>query len=580
MKFNNIKLSRKMLFPLITPIVALILISYMSLNYLQTISDSLINDLYGKSHKSMYWLLNADRDYYQALINQVEMEKATTPEELKKAKDSFIENVQQTQERVNSAKEIMAKDQSHFDRFKSKESNLTATQLFESFEKDFNSWKGLFDVNNNVLKDRSEFNKTFESSRNSINEIEEILDEYSEDLISTSNSLVKSAKTIVLSVAIIVLVISILFALIIIRNVSQRTKLTVELIKKTANFDLKYDKNYEKYLNEKDEFGIIMHAESNARNEFRNIVNSVMDEADKLKKAVNLTNSNMSDLGSSIEDISATTEELSAGMEQTAASTQFMNATSTEIEKAAESIAQKAQEGSVTAGEIHERADSLGKSFRVSYENTFSILSNVKGKLEKALEQSKAVEQINILADSILQITSQTNLLALNAAIEAARAGEVGKGFAVVADEIRKLAEDSKNAIAKIQLVTNTVTNSVENLADSSNELLEFVSNDVNKDYNTMLNATQQYNKDADNVNGLVADFSATSEELLASIHSMVRAINEVTQATNDGASGTNNIAEKSTLVVNKANDVVTNINSTEEGANTLNQIVSKFIVQ
>ena len=61
--------------------------------------------------------------------------------------------------------------------------------------------------------------------------------------------------------------------------------------------------------------------------------------------------------------------------------------------------------------------------------------------------------KINVLTESILQITEQTNLLSLNATIEAARAGEAGKGFAVVADEIRKVAENSKDTANKIQIV-------------------------------------------------------------------------------------------------------------------------------
>ena len=71
--------------------------------------------------------------------------------------------------------------------------------------------------------------------------------------------------------------------------------------------------------------------------------------------------------------------------------------------------------------------------------------------VKRKIEKSKAVEEINILTDNILSITSQTNLLALNANIEAARAGEAGKGFAVVAGEIGKLAMDSAQAANQIR---------------------------------------------------------------------------------------------------------------------------------
>ena len=60
--------------------------------------------------------------------------------------------------------------------------------------------------------------------------------------------------------------------------------------------------------------------------------------------------------------------------------------------------------------------------------------AEISGSLIQALEEAKVVEQIEVLAQSIMGITAQTNLLALNASIEAARAGEAGKGFAVVAD--------------------------------------------------------------------------------------------------------------------------------------------------
>ena len=61
-------------------------------------------------------------------------------------------------------------------------------------------------------------------------------------------------------------------------------------------------------------------------------------------------------------------------------------------------------------------------------------VGNILDVLNKAIEDSKSVDQVNNLTNDILNISSQTNLLALNASIEAARAGEAGKGFAVVAE--------------------------------------------------------------------------------------------------------------------------------------------------
>lgn len=266
-------------------------------------------------------------------------------------------------------------------------------------------------------------------------------------------------------------------------------------------------------------------------------------------------------------------------MEETAASTEEMNATSEEIEKAAEFITDKARKAVISAGEIKNKADSLQEGFLASQNSAQKILQECKEKLEKALEQSKAVGQINVLADAILQITSQTNLLALNAAIEAARAGEAGKGFAVVAEEIRKLAEGSKNTVNQIQSITKTVVGSVESLALNSNNLLSFLVNDVTNDYQTMLKATTEYKNDADFISELVTGFSATAEELLAAMQNMIKAINEISAASGEGAQGTSDIAGKSSIIVEKSDEVMKQASLSNKSAETLVEIVSQFRV-
>ncbi len=332
-----------------------------------------------------------------------------------------------------------------------------------------------------------------------------------------------------------------------------------------------------KLMNIKDELGMLAKSTDIMQRSVREVVRGVAIESKNVSESISSASSSMYDLNVEIEEVSATTEELSAGMEETAASTEELYATSSEIEKGVEAIADKAQEGATSAAEINKRATELRENFLLSQQNALKIFLDVRIKLEKALEESKAVEQIETLADAILQITSQTNLLALNAAIEAARAGEAGKGFAVVADEIRKLAEDSKSTVTQIQRITKQVTYSVDNLTTSSNSLLAFVATDVDNDYKTMLDATEKYQKDAEFVDNLVTDFSATSEELAVSIANVIKAINEITSATNEGAEGTNVIAQKTGIVAQKANDVMGHARISKECSNKLIKMVEKF---
>jgi methyl-accepting chemotaxis protein len=292
---------------------------------------------------------------------------------------------------------------------------------------------------------------------------------------------------------------------------------------------------------------------------------------------VSKVNGEITSLQELIEEVVGTTQELSAGMEQTAASTQEMNATSQDIENAISQITNKAQDGTFISNEIRVRAEKLKENFSITQKNAKEVIEKEKDMLKNAIDESNSVEKITVLSDAILEISAQTNLLALNAAIEAARAGETGKGFAVVAEEIRKLAEDSKNTVVEIQAMIDVVKKSVSNLSESSGRLLNFVSHSVKEDYDLMMEAAVQYNNDASNISDMILDFSATSQELLSSIHNMMKAIDEVTSATNQGAEGTTNIARNVGTVLMKSNAVADAAKGVKEGSEGLIEVITRF---
>jgi methyl-accepting chemotaxis protein len=289
--------------------------------------------------------------------------------------------------------------------------------------------------------------------------------------------------------------------------------------------------------------------------------------------------SHMGTIHMNIDDISATTEQLSAGMQETSASTEEMNASTQEIEEEVSRMKEKAENGQSLANEIKTRAEQLRKETSVSKSNATQIYNQTNQQLRDSIKKTAAIEEIRELSQAILQITSQTNLLALNAAIESARAGEAGKGFAVVADEIRVLAEDSKNAVSKINDITNNVSIAVEGVVRDSNEMLAFMDNQVLKDYEKLEETSTQYAKDADMVHEVVLEIYNSAEQLYQSIQQIRKAIEEITTSSGEGAAGTTDIADKIAEIATKVNSVLKQTETNKQSVEQLDTMIDFFQV-
>ena len=406
-------------------------------------------------------------------------------------------------------------------------------------------------------------------------------DDIDEDVLGVKNefsSYESNSRMAIIGIAVVMEVILILVLTLITASIVKPLKKSLTHIDEIAQGD--FSKEFEQdLLKRKDDFGHLAESLEIMRSEMKERIGEVKSEALEITGMVQEIDTSLQALDDQIENVSATTEELAAGMEETAASSEEMNAMSHEIESAAKSIAERSQDGANEADEIRERAVKIKKDTDENDRRTRSIHEEINESLTKALEDIKVVDQINVLAKSIMDITGQTNLLALNASIEAARAGEAGKGFAVVADEIRVLAEQSKAAVAHIQEVTGNVTAAVENLANDAERLLEFVGNDVVESLGGFAEMANSYNSDAANVDSLVTDFSASSEQLLASINGVMDAISDVSKTATEGATGTTDIAEKVGNVVQEAEAIKQKAETTYHSAEKLQKNVERFIV-
>ena len=158
---------------------------------------------------------------------------------------------------------------------------------------------------------------------------------------------------------------------------------------------------------------------------------------------------------------------------------------------------------------------------------------------ELILELSEHSQQIGNTISVVDDIAEQTNMLALNAAVEAARAGEHGKGFAVVAGEIRKLADESKQAITKITSLTSNIqytTNSTVMATEEGSKEIESVVKDINSvsaNSETLLNLIKEIldslevlNQNSKKQNDIIERLNAIDEENSGIAESLTQIMN------------------------------------------------------
>jgi Methyl-accepting chemotaxis protein len=103
-----------------------------------------------------------------------------------------------------------------------------------------------------------------------------------------------------------------------------------------------------------------------------------------------------------------------------------------------------------------------------------SDISSNESKLNHSIQEVSDLSlKIKEVLVFIKQIADETKMLGLNASIEAARAGEIGRGFGVVAEEIRKLSDESKNTVAQIRTLTDSIDYKVEETVKNSQITLD-----------------------------------------------------------------------------------------------------------
>lgn len=393
------------------------------------------------------------------------------------------------------------------------------------------------------------------------------------EIVSPLNRMIRymlgiAAGTLVLSV-----IIGYIMSIFICRPIQQMT----QIIGKTSQLDFTPTENGGQLRKRRDETGLMARAVHDMRANLRKMVQDINTASSDITTNVDSLRQTSDMINSMCTDNSATTQELAAGMEEAAATTVNVNENVQTMRQEAASIADMAGKGAEQSGEVMERAKNLGNKTEQASKRTMDMYQNVKDKSDKAIEGSKAVNKIDELSNTIMEISSQTGLLALNASIEAARAGEAGKGFAVVATEIGSLADQTSKAIADIGTIVKAVNEAVDNMTDCMKETTEFLEKSVLEDYKEFQEVSVQYQADADAYGDNMNKVKDAIDKLTALTETSAEALDGIKDTVNESATGVTDIAQKTSDMVEKTVDIHDKVTECYGCADELNNIVAKF---
>ena len=350
-----------------------------------------------------------------------------------------------------------------------------------------------------------------------------------------------------------------------------------EIVENTAKFNFKRNENSDKLCKRKDESGNMANSLREMRASLRAMVVDIQrahsDLDDTLNKLTDITDQVQVMSGENSE----TTQGLAAAMEETAAAMETVNNTVAQVKERAQAIRDNSKEGEQASIESKHRADNLKNTTGVAQDKTTQMYRTVQEKTAAAMEQAKAVEKINQLTQSILDISSQTNLLALNASIEAARAGEAGKGFAVVADEIGGLASQTSSTVGNINGITTEVNQAVKNMESCMQETLSFLEETVLKDYSGFMDVAEKYTEDASGFEDNMKAIGREVDTLLAAIVEIADSVSGITMTVGEAAQNITSIAQKTQDVSRLVEGNVELMDTNADNVVKLQQIVDMF---
>lgn len=267
----------------------------------------------------------------------------------------------------------------------------------------------------------------------------------------------------------------------------------------------------------------------------------------------------------STKDLYSLMEALSAAIQKVAQNASGIRDNTSDVNEDVNDMVKEC--GTITeyASAMKERASKMEQMAQTNTEVIGEKAAHILVELNEAIENSKSVDQVNVLTKEILSISVSTNLIALNASVEASRAGETGRGFAVVAGEIRELADSCAKTATRIQEVNQVVTKAVYNLSKNAQDLIDYMNDTILAEFQLFVSAGQQYKQDASYIEQEMEQFHSKTQHLRNAMAEIVTSIKHITSAIDEGAGDISGVAGSTRSLVGNMADITSRMDINKE---------------
>jgi methyl-accepting chemotaxis protein len=262
------------------------------------------------------------------------------------------------------------------------------------------------------------------------------------------------------------------------------------------------------------------------------------------------------------QSISAATSQILTTVSQHTTSANEQSAAVAETGATVDEVRAAAEQTAHKASDVAQMAQSSARSGHEGAQAVEAILSgmhDIRSKVEAIAQDiltlSEQTQQIGEITATVNDIADQSNILALNAAIEAAKAGEQGKGFAVVAAEVRNLAEQSKEATAKVRSILG----------------------DIQKATNAAVLATEQGTRGVESGTTLAQRAGDVIGQLASSIREAAQAAQQIAASANQQSTAMDQIAQAMKEIDQATVQFVAGARQTQTAAEGLNSLARQL---